>query len=217
VKPQRRTSSAGAARGKARRSLGAKASAAIQLAAERAPDIAAALRQILVLCARKPAAGGPKRLDALFGDLRKTAPPRDAEETGDLIWALWTDHGDTAATDAMQKAIGLIVAKQAASARATLDRLCLAYPDWAEAWNKRATLAFIEQRDADAVADIVETLAREPRHFGALAGFGQIALRNGHPAAALVAYETALALNPHLDELSSAAEELRGLYASRPN
>jgi tetratricopeptide (TPR) repeat protein len=176
----------------------------------------------MALCATpaggKPlAAGGSKRLDALFRDLLKETPPRDAEETGDLIWALWTNHEDAAATDAMQKAIGLIVAKETAPARAALDALCATYPAWAEAWNKRATLAFIELRDADAVADIVETLAREPRHFGALAGFGQIALRNGHPAAALAAYETALALNPHLDELASAAQELRGLYASRPN
>ena len=183
----------------------------------RAPDIAAALRRIVALCAKAPAAGRSKRLDALFRDLHAQTPPRDAEETGDLIWALWTSHADSAATDAMQKAIGLIVAKEPDAARETLDGLCTAYPDWAEAWNKRATLAFIETRDADAVADIVETLAREPRHFGALAGFGQIALRQGHPAAALAAYETALALNPHLDELANAAEELRGLFAGRPN
>jgi len=169
------------------------------------------------LSAKPLPAGRSKRLDALFRDLLKETPPRDAEETGDLIWALWTNHADAAATDAMQKAIGLIIAKETAPARAALDALCRTYPDWAEAWNKRATLAFIELRDADAVADIVETLAREPRHFGALAGFGQIALRNGHPAAALAAYETALALNPHLAELASAARELRGLYACRPN
>jgi tetratricopeptide (TPR) repeat protein len=175
------------------------------------------LRRLLALSAEPPAAGRSRRLDALFRDLVKPDPPRDAEETGDLIWALWTSHTDLAATEAMQKAIGQIVAKEPEAARATLDRLCAAYPDWAEAWNKRATLAFIEARDADAVADIVETLAREPRHFGALAGFGQIALRQGHPAAALAAYERALALNPHLDELAAAAEDLRGLFAARPN
>ncbi len=199
-----------------RSSAGPKARAAVS-APETAPDISAALRQILTLCAKAPAAGRSKRLDVLFRDLLKQAPPRDAEETGDLIWALWTSHTDTAATEAMQKAIGQIVAKEPEAARETLDRLCLAYPDWAEAWNKRATLAFIEARDADAVADIVETLAREPRHFGALAGFGQIAHRQGHPAAALAAYETALALNPHLDELTNAAGELRELFAARPN
>lgn len=183
----------------------------------RAPDIAGALRRVLTLCERPPPAGLPKRLDALFRELQRGKPPRGAEETGDLIWALWTDHAEPAAVDAMHAAIGQIVAKEGARARATLDGLCERYPDWAEAWNKRATLAFMETRDADAVDDIVETLAREPRHYGALAGFGQIAMRQGHPAAALAAYERALALNPHLAELSRAAEDLRALYAGRPN
>jgi tetratricopeptide (TPR) repeat protein len=183
----------------------------------RAPDIAGALRRVLTLCERPPPPGLPKRLDALFRELQRGKPPRGAEETGDLIWALWTDHAEPAAVDAMHAAIGQIVAKEGARARATLDGLCERYPDWAEAWNKRATLAFMETRDADAVDDIVETLAREPRHYGALAGFGQIAMRQGHPAAALAAYERALALNPHLAELSRAAEDLRALYAGRPN
>ncbi len=183
----------------------------------RAPDIAGALRRVLTLCERPPPAGLPKRLDALFRELQRGKPPRGAEETGDLIWALWTDHAEPAAVDAMHAAIGQIVAKEGGRARATLDGLCARYPDWAEAWNKRATLAFMETRDADAVDDIVETLAREPRHYGALAGFGQIAMRQGHPAAALAAYERALALNPHLAELSRAAEDLRALFAGRPN
>jgi tetratricopeptide (TPR) repeat protein len=217
VKPQRRPAQNPVSPAKARSIGVAKRPRGRSPAAAHGPDIAAALRQVMALCGKPHAAGRTKRLDALFRDLLKEAPPRDAEETGDLIWALWTNHDDAAATDAMQKAIGLIVAKETAPARAALDALCDRYPDWAEAWNKRATLAFIELRDADAVADIIETLAREPRHFGALAGFGQIALRNGHPAAALAAYETALALNPHLEELAGAADDLRGLYASRPN
>lgn len=183
----------------------------------RAPDIAGALRRVLTLCERPPPAGLPKRLEALFRELQRGKPPRGAEETGDLIWALWTDHAEPAAVDAMHAAIGQIVAKEGGRARATLDGLCERYPDWAEAWNKRATLAFMETRDADAVDDIVQTLAREPRHYGALAGFGQIAMRQGHPAAALAAYERALALNPHLAELSRAAEDLRALYTGRAN
>jgi len=186
-------------------------------AAPRVPDISGALRRVLTLCDRPPPAGLPKRLDALFRELQREKPPRGAEETGDLIWALWTDHSEPAAVDAMHAAIGQIVAKESDRARDTLDDLCARYPDWAEAWNKRATLAFMETRDADAVADIVETLAREPRHYGALAGFGQIAMRQGHPAAALAAYERALILNLQLNELLKAVEDLRELYADRPN
>ncbi len=188
-----------------------------QGASVRKPDVVAALRRVLELCERPPPAGASKRLDTLFRELRREKPPRGAEETGDLIWALWTDHAEPAAVDAMHSAIGRIVSKESDKARDALDELCLRYPDWAEAWNKRATLAFMEARDADALADIVETLAREPRHYGALAGFGQIALRQGHPAVALAAYECALTLNPHLTELAKAAQDLRDLYIARPN
>jgi len=165
VKPQRRPASNPVSPAKARSIAVAKRPRGRGPGAVHGPDIAAALRQVMALCATatggKPlGAGRSKRLDALFRDLLKESPPRDAEETGDLIWALWTNHDDAAATDAMQKAIGLIVAKETAPARAALDALCDLYPDWAEAWNKRATLAFIELRDADAVADIIETLAR---------------------------------------------------------
>ncbi len=182
-----------------------------------APDVVGALRRVLELCDRPPPPGAPKRLELLFRELKRDKPPRGAEETGDLIWALWADHPEPAAVDALHTAIGRIVAKESDRARDALDELCLRYPDWAEAWNKRATLAFMEARDGDALADIVETLAREPRHYGALAGFGQIALRQGHPAAALAAYECALSLNPHLGELAKAAQDLRDLYAARPN
>lgn len=180
-------------------------------------EIAAALKRLLALCEKPPPRTAPKRLAMLFREIGSAKLSRPAEEIGDLIWAIWADHDDGAAVEAMHEAIGKIVAKDGAGARVLLDDLCRRHPDWAEAWNKRATLAFIEARDADAIADILETLAREPRHYGALAGFGQIALRQGQPAAALVAWDKALALNPHLTDLAEAAEDLRELFAARAN
>jgi Flp pilus assembly protein TadD len=93
-------------------------------------------------------------------------------------------------------------------ARPLLDHLVETYPDWAEAWNKRATLAFIEKRDADSVRDIEQVLEREPRHFAAVSGFGQICLRNGHLNEARVAFRVALTLNPHLEGLRELIDEL---------
>jgi tetratricopeptide (TPR) repeat protein len=180
-------------------------------------DIAAALKRLLALCDQPPPRDAPRRLDRLFREIAAPELDRSADEIGDLIWGIWTDHDDDAAVATMHAAIGHIVAKDGAGARALLDDLCRRYPDWAEAWNKRATLAFIEARDADAIGDILEALAREPRHYGALAGFGQIALRQGQPAAALAAWEKALALNPHLTDLAAAADDLRALFAGRAN
>jgi tetratricopeptide (TPR) repeat protein len=94
------------------------------------------------------------------------------------------------------------------TARPLLDHLTDQYPDWAEAWNKRATLSFIEKRDAESLEDIERTLRLEPRHFGAIAGFGQICLRNGHLNEARAAFQVALSINPYLDGLKDIIEDL---------
>ena len=95
-----------------------------------------------------------------------------------------------------------------AEARPLLDHLVAMYPDWPEAWNKRATLASIEKRDADSLLDIAQTLRLEPRHFGAIAGFGNICLRNGHLNEARAAFQIALSINPHMDDLRDMLENL---------
>ena len=109
----------------------------------------------------------------------------------------------------MQRLIGLLARSELDAARDLADSLVSDHPNWAEAWNKRATLAFVEQRDDDAVADIARTVALEPRHFGALCGLGQIAERQGHELQALLAYEQALAVNPNLEAIRAQANSLR--------
>jgi tetratricopeptide (TPR) repeat protein len=130
-----------------------------------------------------------RRIDALFRELGHADPVRDPDEIMELIWAIWIDHPEVAA-------------------RPMLDRLVEQYPDWAEAWNKRATLAFIEKRDEDSLADIVRTLELEPRHLGAILGFGQICMRHARVEEAKAAFEVALGLNPHLDGLPELVSDL---------
>ena len=67
----------------------------------------------------------------------------------------------------------------------------------------------MEVRDADSLSDIVYTLEREPRHFGALSGFGQICLRSGDMISALLAFERVLGLNPGTKRLHQAVEQIR--------
>ncbi len=155
--------------------------------------------------ARTPA---QRRLSRLLSELLAPKPARDPAETEDLIWALWISHPDPAAETAMADAVNALAAGEFARARPILDALVARHPDWAEAWNKRATLAFVEHRDADAVADIARTLALEPRHFGAVAGFGQICLRRGHLREARAAFTVALRLNPHLESVRERLADL---------
>lgn len=158
---------------------------------------------------RSPSPQLPRRLDALFRELRKPTPSRPPQEIENLIWALWISHPDPEAERRMVLATEAMAAGRLQIALPLLDRLVCEHPDWAEAWNKRATVAFLEDRDEAALADIERALALEPRHFGALAGFGQICLRAGRPTEARAAFQVALAINPHLESLKDLLEELR--------
>ncbi|MGL4637623.1 MAG: tetratricopeptide repeat protein [Beijerinckiaceae bacterium] len=150
----------------------------------------------------------PSRLNALFDDLGRDNPLRNPAETMDLIWAIWIDHKDTSAANRMNVALEAIAAGATDLAKPILDELVESYPDWAEAWNKRATVAFIDKRDDESITDIARTLELEPRHFGAILGFAQICLRHGRNLEAKAAFEMALRLNPHMDELREVIEEL---------
>jgi predicted Zn-dependent protease len=148
------------------------------------------------------------RLNALFNDLKKPAPVRDPDETTDLIWAIWIDHRDEEASHRMAVALEAIAAGAKDLAKPILDELVESHPDWAEAWNKRATLAFIEKRDDDSIEDIAKTLALEPRHFGAILGFAQICMRHDRLDEAKAAFEIARTLNPHIEGIEAVITEL---------
>lgn len=161
--------------------------------------------------AQTPAA---HRLDVLFRTMATTDDALAAGETEDLIWALWTSHGDAEAEATLDRAIHHIAAREFEPAEVLLDALLALQPGYAEAWNKRATLYFLMRRDPESISDIVRTLALEPRHFGAICGFAQICLRHGQRAEALAAFESALLINPHMAGPQAAVEALNAEFRS---
>jgi tetratricopeptide (TPR) repeat protein len=171
-------------------------------------SVADLLRLVLACAARAPASGLPRRLDALFGALAAKPPPRPAGQIEDEIWALWTEHADPAIGERMDRAISAMARKSFVEAEQELDTLVEDQPDWAEAWNKRATLYYVMGRFEESMADIARTLALEPRHFGAICGFGQICLALGRQAEAIAAFETALTVHPHIASVRTAVETL---------
>lgn len=172
------------------------------------------LKLIVTLDKRRPADSLPPQLDGLFQQLAADPLARNAYEVEDMIWEIWTGHPEPLAATMMNNAIAAVAEKRYDTAENIFTELVAARADWAEAWNKRATLYFLQGRDEHSVRDIHRTLELEPRHFGALSGFAQICLRAGDRGSALVAFETALRINPHLSMVQEAVVELQHSFPS---
>jgi tetratricopeptide (TPR) repeat protein len=154
------------------------------------------------------------RLDALFSDLKRERNEKSAERIAARIWEAWGRSG-SASIDIM-----MIWSKQAMDARKFdvaldfLDQVVVLSPDFAEGWNRRATVHFMMQNYAKAMADINQTLVLEPRHFGALSGLGQILRNTGKKQLALQAWQQVLDIYPMMrnaqNEVATLSEELAG-------
>jgi len=81
-------------------------------------------------------------------------------------------------------------------------------PDFAEAWNKRATVYYMMGKFELSTADVVETLRLEPRHFGALSGQGLIHLQSKREQAAIDWFKRALRVNPFMDNIRISVDQL---------
>jgi len=89
-----------------------------------------------------------------------------------------------------------------------LDSVVQLRPDYVEGWNRRATLYYQRNDYTRSLEDIEQVLAREPRHFGALAGLGMIMQDLGDDKRALDAFRRALAVNPHLEKVPELVKTL---------
>jgi tetratricopeptide (TPR) repeat protein len=174
------------------------------------------LKLMLDAAQRTPAATLAPQLEALFVLLAQPQSALQAEQTEDEIWALWMEYPVRAARDALEQATRAISQREFAEAEARLDRLVEDYPDYAEAWNKRATLRFLQGRDADSVHDIQRTLELEPRHFGAICGFAQICLRRHRDDLALFALQRAQEVHPTMASVKEAIAQLTARKSSGP-
>lgn len=148
-------------------------------------------------------------IDELFDKLYETKNPIEARQLERKIWEAWAKSGSDT-LDALMKG-GLTVMEKGDHKRAEeiFSAMIELKPDFAEAYNKRATVRFLAGDYAGSVADIERTLQYEPRHFGALSGLGTIMERLDNLEEALKAYRRALAANPHLDDGPDKLKELR--------
>mgnify|MGYP001214795842 CR=1 FL=1 len=163
----------------------------------------------------KPVETDPvKRLDNLFADLKRERNEKTAERIAGRIWNEW-NHSRSASTDLMmqwsQKAIEN---KKYDTALDFPAQFVVLPPDYAEGWNRRATVHFMMNNYRKSMADIDKTLQLEPRHFGALSGMAQIMKNTDHKELALSAYQRVLDIYPMMrsaqNEVAELSEELAG-------
>ncbi len=131
-------------------------------------------------------------------------------------WQIWSRSGDPAIDKLFARGLEQMQAAALNDALETFSVIVRRKPGFAEGWNKRATVYFLLGRTDESLKDCAEVLKRNPKHFGALSGAGQIHLQLGHPDLALDFFRRALAVNPNLDGLAEMIPVLEQLLRDQP-
>ncbi|WP_128513815.1 tetratricopeptide repeat protein [Tabrizicola thermarum] len=168
--------------------------------------IVAALLPLFLTCAAALAQDNAK-LDDLFGRL-KTAEAGEASRIEREIWIEWAKSGSPAEDLLLQRGKDAMDLGDYPAAIEHFSAIIDQDPEFAEAWNARATAFYLSGAFGPAVADIGKVLTLNPRHFGALSGLAAILEETGKPERALEVYRAALAIHPHLQGAAEAVERL---------
>jgi tetratricopeptide (TPR) repeat protein len=151
----------------------------------------------------------PHNLDFLFGALKAAPNTETAKAIEQRIWALWMISRSDTANLLMTRVQKSIEEKDLDLALKLLDAIVKIKPDYVEAWNRRATIYYMKKDYGHSVADIRQVLRLEPRHFGALTGFGLILQDIGDDKQALEVYRRALAVYPRLERIPDIVKTLQ--------
>jgi tetratricopeptide (TPR) repeat protein len=147
-------------------------------------------------------------LRELFARLASAASELEASAIEREIWSAWLSTDDPAIAPWIQRGLAAMESRDIAAALQAFDRVVELAPDYAEGWNKRATLHWLRGAYDASLADIDRTLALEPNHFGALSGLAMIREAQGQPFEALEALEKLIQIHPRLPLLRERIERL---------
>lgn len=171
---------------------------------------------LAVLAFASPSWASSESLDALFERLKTASTPAEADVTANAIKQAWARAGTDTDILLMERSDLALEHEDYPLAIELLDRVVMLDPEWAEAWNRRATVFYLMDDDRRSMADIAETLKREPRHFGAITGMGLIFLRQGNKKQAFNAFARVLDIYPQLETAKHAVEQLRPEVEGEP-
>ena len=133
----------------------------------------------------------------LLGGLRDADPyvRRIAEQA---LWRLWSRSGDEVIDRLLVAGIEQMQSARLDEAIATFSEVIRRRPAFAEGWNKRATARYLAGDFERSMRDCDEVLKRNPQHFGALSGYGQIYFHLDQHEKALAYWRRALEVNPNM-------------------
>ncbi len=147
-------------------------------------------------------------LDRLFQALQTAGNAEAASKISTDIQRLWLKSGSVTVDLLMARAGAALQSKDYALALDLLDTVVVLEPDFAEGWNRRATVYYLREEFGRSIVDIERVLALEPRHWGAMSGLGIIMRRLDRKDEALSIFKQVLAINPQNETATKAIEEL---------
>jgi tetratricopeptide (TPR) repeat protein len=136
--------------------------------------------------------------------LRRALRDADAdtrEHAEKAMWRIWERSGNRQVDRLYQDGVEQMKSGDLHKGIATFTRIVGLKPGFAEGWNKRATLYFMAGEYRKSLDDCAQVIKRNPYHFGALAGYGQIYLRLEDYARALDYFRRAIEVNPNMDSV----------------
>jgi tetratricopeptide (TPR) repeat protein len=166
---------------------------------------------VLILLAyslASPADQNDPALDGLFERLAITTSDEEASNITHEIWQRWTANDDPEVSQLMQIGIRALNYSTYRKALQSFDRVIEIAPEFAEGWNKRATLYYHIKEYRRSIDDIKKTLRLEPRHFGAWSGLGLVSIAQENYSGALAAFKKALSINPHISNIRRYVQKL---------
>ena len=131
------------------------------------------------------------------------------------MWQVWSRSGDADVDRLFAVGVEQMSARRGELAVETFTSIVQRRPEFAEGWNKRATVYYLLGEYQKSLADCDEVMKRNPYHFGALSGYGMIYLELDQPAKALDYFQQALGVNPNLESIRQTVEMLKTLLIQR--
>ena len=143
-----------------------------------------------------------RSLSSFLDGLKSADNQHEASLIEDDIWKLWLKAPDEQTQALLDRALERRRWYDFAGAKLLLDEVIDRHPDYAEGWNQRAFILFLQEKFDQSLSDLEMALELEPRHFGALAGQARILMRQGRFAIGQNILKRAVKLHPFLRERS---------------